>query len=208
MLTILDRKRENDRTYYFCKCDCGNSLWIRGDRLTSKRPTKSCGCLALKTQFKSKDIYNKKYGRLTAIKKTNKTACNGSIIWECECECGNKAYVPESVLERGETKSCGCLAREVFKENVNKAINAHLDKNIIEGTNIKIISRGELQSNNTSGKTGVMWDKSRNSWVSKITLKNKVYFLGRFKNKEDAIAVRKEAEEKLFKPIIDKYKKN
>ena len=28
-LTLKERKRENNRTYYYCKCDCGNSLWIR-----------------------------------------------------------------------------------------------------------------------------------------------------------------------------------
>ena len=25
-LLLTERKRENNRTYYYCKCDCGNSL--------------------------------------------------------------------------------------------------------------------------------------------------------------------------------------
>ena len=54
MLSIIERKIENNRTYYFCKCDCGNEKWIRSDSLTKKNPTLSCGCLAEETQFKAK----------------------------------------------------------------------------------------------------------------------------------------------------------
>ena len=50
-LLLTERKRENNRTYYYCKCDCGNSLWIRADSLTKSNPTQSCGCE--NTKFKS-----------------------------------------------------------------------------------------------------------------------------------------------------------
>lgn len=209
MLSVLEKKRENNRTYYYCKCNCGNSLWIRGDSLTKKNPTLSCGCLGKKQQFKAKDISNNKYGRLTAINPTDKKdKSNGSIIWECGCSCGNKAYIAEYLLEKGAIRSCGCLGKENSKENMRKAIKSHLDKNIVEGTNIKIISRDRLQSNNTSGVTGVIWNKAREKWEAKIRFKNKIYYLGRYKNKEDAIKARKEAEEKYFKEFLEKLNKN
>jgi hypothetical protein len=38
-------------------------------------------------------------------------------------------------------------------------------------------------------------------------LRGKKYFLGRYENKDEAIAVRKKAETELFEPLIQKYKK-
>jgi len=62
--------------------------------------------------------------------------------------------------------------------------------NQINSMNIKI------PSSNTSGHIGVCWDKSRNKWLAHITVDKKLKNLGRFINKEDAVKVRKEAEEK------------
>ena len=54
------------------------------------------------------------------------------------------------------------------------------------------------QPNNTSGITGVTWDKSNNKWMAQIQVNGKNIKLGRFKNKEDAIEARKQAEIKYF----------
>lgn len=35
-------------------------------------------------------------------------------IYECLCECGDKAYYPEKFLSHGKVKSCGCLRREIL----------------------------------------------------------------------------------------------
>lgn len=209
-LILLKRKRDGGRTYYYCKCDCGDVKWIRGDTLTKKEnPTRSCGCLSAENYFKQKDITNKKYGRLIAIRPTDKRDINnGSIIWECICSCGNKAYIAEYLLEKEAIRSCGCLGIESSKKNMSKATKVHLDKNIVGETNIPVISRETLQSNNTSGVTGVMWDNTRKKWKAEITFKNKVHYLGRFKNKKDAIKVRKEAEEKYFKEFLEELNKN
>lgn len=59
--------------------------------------------------------------------------------------------------------------------------------------------------NNTSGVKGVGWDSSRGKWRAQITFKGKNYGLGSYSTKEEAIRARKEAEEKLFKPILEKY---
>ena len=59
--------------------------------------------------------------------------------------------------------------------------------------------------NNTSGVKGVSWDSSRGKWRAQITFKRKNYGLGSYSTKEEAIRARKEAEEKLFKPILEKY---
>jgi hypothetical protein len=51
-----------------------------------------------------------------------------------------------------------------------------------------------LYSSNTSGVAGVMWEESHKAWSAKINFDGKQRRIGRFKNKEDAIAARREAE--------------
>lgn len=203
-LTLLERKRENNRTYYYCKCDCGNKVRIRADQL---KTTRSCGCLAKETQFKSKNLKGNRYGRLIALESTKeKDKNNGSIIWKCKCDCGNLFYASSHNLTRGAIRSCGCLGIENSKNNMQRALKKHLEKHIVEDTNLQIISRKELISSNTSGITGVMRDKKRNKWISVITFKKKVYYLGTYSNKKDAIKARRDAEEKLFGEFLEWYK--
>ena len=58
-----------------------------------------------------------------------------------------------------------------------------------------------------SGFRGVSWDKSRKKWRAYIKLKYKTRFLGRFNTFEEAVEARLAAEEKYYKPLIEKYKK-
>ncbi len=46
--------------------------------------------------------------------------------------------------------------------------------------------------NNTSGITGVQ--KRGNKWAANIVVKGRFYWLGGYKNKNDAVKIRKEAE--------------
>lgn len=206
MLTVLERKKIKNKYYYLCKCECGNTKWIRSDSLTKKNFTASCGCLSKNTQFKAKDITNNKYGKLTAIEPVD-SKNKKSITWKCICECGNMYFAELENLTSGKVKSCGCLVAETNIINVNKAFKANADKNIKDNTNIALISRETPIKSNTSGVTGVRWDKSRNKWVASIIFKKKTYYLGRYKNKEDAIKARKEAEEKYFKSFLDNIDK-
>jgi hypothetical protein len=70
------------------------------------------------------------------------------------------------------------------------------------------INRG-TQSNNTSGVTGVSFEKRRNKWESHIKSNGKKKFLGYYDCIEDAIKARKEAEILYFGYMVDKqYDKN
>lgn len=202
-LIVLDRKRENKRTYCYCKCECGSKTWIRADSL---KTTRSCGCLAEETQFKTKDLTNKTFGRLTVIKSTDKRDINnGAMIWECKCSCGNVKEVSSRNLNSGDIRSCGCLSSEIHSKSINKAIKYHLENHVVEGTNIQVISSKKPISSNTSGFTGVRWEKDRKKWLAEIQFKGKRYYLGRYENKEGAIKARKEAEEKYHKNFLDWY---
>lgn len=55
-----------------------------------------------------------------------------------------------------------------------------------------------LYSTNTSGITGVAFDKKREKWVATIMFNHKRIFIGRYQWKEDAIAARLKTEAQLF----------
>lgn len=87
-------------------------------------------------------------------------------------------------------------------------------KELIKG-NLKIIEIKEGQiyegkktanSNSKSRIRGVHWCKSKKKWITTLTFKKALVLNKSFNNIEDAIKARKEAEEKYFKPILDKYK--
>ncbi len=55
------------------------------------------------------------FGRLTVVRETMERSADGSIKWECRCECGSTCLASTNNLRSGDgTKSCGCLSRENF----------------------------------------------------------------------------------------------
>jgi hypothetical protein len=56
----------------------------------------------------------------------------------------------------------------------------------------------KIQKNNTSGYPGVSWHSRDNIWEVHISINNKLHYLGRYTQLEDAIKTRKDAEEKYF----------
>ncbi len=56
----------------------------------------------------------------------------------------------------------------------------------------------KIRKDNTSGVAGVHWFKRKNKWTARISFNNKIINLGSFENREDAIKVRREAEEKYY----------
>lgn len=112
-------KSTKGRMYWIFRCDCGKECSLlkhpvlRGNR-------KSCGCLSI-TQ-KGRDSFTspiqmegRKFGRLTALSVAKKGK-NGIYYWQCLCDCGEEVVIIGSSLRKGETKSCGCLAKEVASQ--------------------------------------------------------------------------------------------
>ena len=62
------------------------------------------------------DITGQKFGRWTVMNITDKRTKNRTIIWHCKCECGNEKDVDGYTLKSGQSKSCGCLNRELASE--------------------------------------------------------------------------------------------
>jgi len=66
-------------------------------------------------------------------------------------------------------------------------------ENLRDVTNKENQMNRKLGSNNTSGFVGVYWDNSHDRWRSQIWHNSKKVNIGSFKNKQDAIEARKQA---------------
>jgi hypothetical protein len=58
------------------------------------------------------DLSGQRFGRLVAVKRKAKTK-QRSFYWECRCDCGAIATPSIQSLRSGNTKSCGCLQKEL-----------------------------------------------------------------------------------------------
>ena len=179
-----DKKTHYGTRYWLCECECGQKKEIQ-KRSLIRGYTKSCN------ECNNVGMQGKTFGKYTiigkkAVKRKNRTA------WLCRCECGTENYVALADLKNGNSKSCGCIHT--------------LKKTLVEGTALDSISLDrKVPSSNTSGHIGVYEVRNRGKWLARIVLKKKVYNLGIFDKKEDAILARKKAEDELFKPILEKY---
>ena len=58
------------------------------------------------------DITGNRYGRLVVVGYVGRSKWRASL-WLCLCDCGNEKVIAGQTIKRGDTKSCGCLHKEV-----------------------------------------------------------------------------------------------
>ncbi|MCL2321772.1 MAG: hypothetical protein FWC47_06665 [Oscillospiraceae bacterium] len=207
-------KRKNGSTIWECKCDCGNVVEVPATYLRSGS-SKSCGCLqrdavAQTGQNNNRDVTGQKFGRLLAIRSTNKRSNAGSVIWECICDCGNKIEIPLVYLvsDRSDIeKSCGCLTHERFVE-IGKNMDLKKQFGLVENTSVSSIKSQKISKASTTGHRGVCWAKSIGKYMAYIGFQKKLYNLGQFDNLEDAVKARQKAEDDIYKPFLEWYEEN
>jgi len=79
-------------------------------------------------------------------------------------------------------------------DHINRVRNDNRIENLRDVSRSLNSRNSSVSQLNTSGFSGVFWNKRANKWVSHITYGGKQRHLGYFKKIEDAIKVRKEAE--------------
>ena len=102
------KERVHRNVVWECKCDCGNTVYATAANLNIGK-VKSCGCEDGRKRRQYQNLTGLKFGRLTAIRKVGIQGTN--TIWECKCDCGNTTFASTGNLNRGRTKSCGCLRK-------------------------------------------------------------------------------------------------
>ena len=184
--------------FWLCQCECGNTCVASEDNLKAGKMI-SCGCV----RESKRSLIGKKFGKLTVLAKTDERYSDGSILYECLCDCGKTTVVRGDYLKNGNTVSCGCIAEQTLNAGRTK-----LKKAFFDGTNVRQISPDrKLNSNNKTGVKGVCWSSQKQKYRAQITFKGKVYHLGFYDKLEDAAKARKQAEEKMFGSFMAEHTK-
>lgn len=114
VLSLCEEKSNNGILVWECKCDCGNTIYVRGGNLKNGH-TKSCGCKAKEDRLnRYEDITGRRFGNLFVIKKVGRS--KRGVLWLCKCDCGKEKIACGQDLRSGKTKSCGCLSDENRKK--------------------------------------------------------------------------------------------
>lgn len=113
------------QAWWHCVCDCGKRKIVRAQVIVWKT-TKSCGC-ALKGKG-LKNIRNKRFGRLVALRFHSRD--NGTTKWLCRCDCGKKKAVIAHMLGKS-INSCGCLAVESHHRNTVNVVGKRFGRLVV-----------------------------------------------------------------------------
>ena len=197
-LTVLKKlgptnPREGVR--WLCQCACGETCGVLGTLLVTGRRIRCTG-KAHEKNYVYSDITGQKFGRLTAQYPSRRYDKSGSVIWRCQCDCGNEVDVSYNDLLYTNRKSCGCQKRE--HDQKMPSLLTHVD-----GTSLDMIKSKKLSCNNTTGHRGVYFFKGK--YTARIVFQQKKYNLGTYTTMDEAVQARKEAEEVLFDGVVAHY---
>ena len=213
-LTVLEQSEDYIRpdgrreSKWLCQCVCGNLKTVKGDLLTNGK-TQSCGCLSIenisrigKSNRKTNTyLPSEEYG----IGITFNT--NHEFYFDLEDYDKIKDYCwSECVDTNGYHYVC------TWDSNLEKIVKIqhliagknydHINRNPLDNrkSNLRIATHSENMKNrkkfknNTSGITGVYFNKNKSKWEAHISNNGKVTYLGSFNNKDEAINARLSAE--------------
>ena len=197
------------KAFWNCICDCGNEVIVNSSNLCNRtNPTMSCGCLKNEVIHKQKNT------------KSNEWILRDDIAIGITYD-GKEFIIDKEDYEIAKqycwhiTKSGYVVANS--KNGSNRIIWLHRllmnvksndiyvdhrdwDKSNNRKKNLRVATKSEnninikRKSNNTSGYTGVTFNKRSHKYIARISRDGKRLFLGSFDNFEDAVKVRHSAE--------------
>ena len=167
-----------------CQCECGNVKNVPGSRLVKGYIT-NCGCSRLN---RKKNYPTNKNGTKGVYLSQNK--------WHACIGYKKKNYH----LGRFENKENAVEIRKTAEKMIGEKFEDwYKEYRKKKGTNYIRLSK--LSKSGTQGVYLI-----QNKWYARISYKNKIYHLGCFENKEDAVEIRKTAEKMIGENFEDWYK--
>jgi hypothetical protein len=132
LVVIESAGSHNRKTWWKCKCDCGNEKIVDTGSLRSGN-TKSCGCMrydGLKKYNLAQSEANKipigtRFGKLVVIEDIGfKTHVKGHKrrFYRCQCDCGNICEASGNQLKGNNKKSCGTCEGSIGELNIQQLL--------------------------------------------------------------------------------------
>ena len=205
----------NRKVRWYADCDCGNTngIYTAGNLLNGY--TNSCGCLNKEVISQRMRKQQKRYNKFDitshdyGIGWTHNT--NEEFYFDLEdydlikdyCWSKHRQYIEAKIP--GTDRRIG-LHKLVMNDLDNQYDIDHintLNHNDNRKCNLRIATRTQncinkkLQKNNKSGVNGVWWSNYDQRWVASIRINKKQYTYNR-RTFEEAVALRKELEEKYY----------
>ncbi len=110
MVTVVRAYRADRYLRADVRCDCG--VEKAGLYAHNLKTLASCGCVVRKRREES-PVVGRRYGRLVVVERLQ----SKPPIYRVVCDCGNERVVHYNNMHNGRTRSCGCYARDVMREN-------------------------------------------------------------------------------------------
>lgn len=193
--TVIQESKKRDAAgsvMWLCKCECGTIKEVSGSSLRIGRST----CCSCERQNQSNELIGQKFGKLTVLKKIKERSKNGSIQWECLCECGNKCIRSTTNLHKKDRiQNCGCYNKTIgldlsiigkkFRKLTVLEYNQeiHKWKCRCDCGNIVYIRRDSLLSGNTSSCGCINYSIGEKN-IQKILEANLISYKAQYTNKE------------------------
>lgn len=197
------------QTQYICECQCINKTLRPQLAINLTRgKTKSCGCLLgenISESKKSSNTFDLSGGYGIGYTENGEEFYfdkeDYDLIKEYKWHLDKSGYVVACV--KGTTIKMHRIVMGVTDSNIQVDHIKHRvndnRKAMLRLVNQVNNSRNKrLLDSNTSGSTGVYFNRKRNRWIAQICCNGKVDVIGSFINKKDAIEARKVAEEEYF----------
>lgn len=209
----IEPKSKNHKPRFLCECDCKNRIEVHLKSLKSGLTT-SCGCVknsALKPMKDNDslvlnivDITHKPYGKC----KTYNTdewfyfSMRDYDALKDYCWCvlkPNKNYRRLIASINGKNVTMHKLLGMDNPDHINRNPLDNRRENLdAKVTNTIQMQNRNIGSNNRSGCKGVCWHKRNSMWMAYIKINGKEVFLGYYKDKDEAIISRLNAEKQYF----------
>lgn len=189
LIVLFRAPDKNKQVMWDCVCDCGNTSIVRGTHLR-KGLTVSCGCYRIeanKTHGQSDTRLYKVWSQMVQRCSKHKDYAGRGIT---VCDRWRESF--ENFLEDMGQPEEGLTLDRIDTNGDYCPENCRWVNMSIQGFN----QRKRLT--NTSGKSGVSWNKRNLNWRARITVMYKEIHLGYFDSFEEAVEVREKAEIKYF----------
>ena len=216
-LTVLQRAEDyigpNGQSYiqWLCECSCAkkNIIVALGKHLRNGH-TKSCGCLG-QEHMRQLGYASKKYNQYDLSGEYGVGYTSNGDVFYFDLEdypiINQHAWCVD-FLGRVSSNVCGktiYLSRLVMNAPDEMDVD-HIYHNRRDNRKSKLrlcshvdnCKNNLIRTNNTSGYTGVWYNKTRKKWVAEIKVNRKKISLGYFVCKDDAHAAYESAKEKYF----------